>query len=477
MKKFISLFLLGAFSALSMAPYNFWPSLFVGLSALYICVTKCKNVRYAAFSGFSFSFGYFCFGLYWIGNALLVEGNPYWWVWPLAVTGLPFILSLFTAIACGLYKYICKTRSNIGTYLVFTAVLFLAEYARGHLFTGFPWNLYGYTWIDVIEIAQVAYVGNIYFLTFLTILWATFPAYILTCNNKKPLAALYATGILLTFLLSFYYGYQRLNESSVEDSEITIVLVQPNIKQSEKWKIENRSNNFLSIIELSKNTLNNGAEYNSIKDGMQLIIWPETAISQDLMSAPWVQKQIKMMLSSYSQNAFLITGALRYTSEDEAFHNSVVMYNSDAEIIHIYDKSHLVPFGEYIPFSNILDIAPIVGFKGFKKGETAALSKPINNLSIALQICYEIIFPKNLSNETQLPNLIINVTNDAWYGDSAGPYQHLVQARFRAIESNVTLVRSANTGVSAIVDKNGRIRKEIPLNTKVSITEKLEKSF
>lgn len=476
MKKFLIFFSLGAFASLSMAPFNFWPSLFVGLSALYICITRCTGWKKSALLGFSFSFGYFCFGLSWIGNALLVEGNPYWWIWPLAVCGLPLVLSLFTALSCALHKILCKESSHAGTYISFVTFIFFAEYARGHLFTGFPWNLYGYTWIDIRPIAQVASLWNIYLLSLLTILWATIPAFVFIKGNKylKTTATML---VVASFFASYLYGFNHLNTAKDEPYQISVVLVQPNIKQSEKWKPENRASNFLKLINLSKfskpltdDSITNSAINNNKN---HLIVWPETAISQDLIDSPWVTNEIKTTLNSYPSQAFLITGALRYNHETQTFYNSILVFNNNGEIVDTYDKSHLVPFGEYIPFSNIFDIAPIVGFKGFVAGQKPPLLNVEANLNIGAQICYEVIFPNHFKKLSNKPKIIVNVTNDAWYGDSAGPYQHLVKARFRAIESNAPLIRSANTGISAIITSYGDIQQSIALNNSAAIENDL----
>jgi len=459
-----------------MAPFNFWPSLFVGLSALYICITRCSGWKKSALLGFSFSFGYFCFSLSWIGNALLVEGNPYWWIWPLAVCGLPFILSLFTALACALHKKLCRNASHAGTFISFIVFIFLAEYARGHLFTGFPWNLYGYTWIDIRPIAQVASLWNIYLLSFLTILWATLPAFVCIKGNKS-VKTLTMIVVIISFIASYFYGVNRLSEAKKERGDINIVLVQPNIKQSEKWKPENRASNFLKLINLSKNAAPTDDE-NKTNSSLNIktshiIVWPETAISQDLIDSPWVINEIKTLLQTYPDEAFLITGALRYKHATKTFYNSILVFNNKGLITDTYDKSHLVPFGEYIPFSSIFDIAPIVGFKGFVAGQKPPMIKVKDSLNIGAQICYEVIFPNHFQSLLKKPDIIINATNDAWYGDSAGPYQHLVQARFRAIESSAPLLRSANTGISAIISSYGDIQQSISLNKSAAIAVEL----
>ena len=468
MKNHIIVFILGSFSALSMAPTNFWPAIFIGLSGLFYYTNKTVSPRKAFITGLLFSLGYFGFSLSWIGNALLVEDNPYWWAYPIAVSGLPVILSLFTGLALYIHKKLSSPEMSYATFISFCTAIFISEFARGHLFTGFPWNLYGYTWVNIPSITQIVALSDIYLLTLLTIFWATSPAFIIMVKSKQR----YVTTVLviLSITTCAAYGVNRIKQyTSLQQGKIEIIVVQPNIKQSEKWKIENRANNFLSFIDMSKAQNNLSQNQNDA----HYIIWPETAISQDLMNTPWVKEEIKQVLKSYKKPAYIMTGALRYNKETKAYYNSIITYDNNAEITQTYDKSHLVPFGEYMPLENIFDIAPIVGFNGFKKGAGEIQWKTTENITITPLICYEAIFPKPpLNNQS---DMIINVTNDGWYGKSAGPYQHLVQTQFRAIEAGTPFVRSANTGISAIITPLGRIKTSIPLLQKGTITANLPK--
>lgn len=443
-----------------MAPTNISLLLIIGLSGLYILLHRSVTPCAAALIGFFFSLGYFGFSLSWIGNALLVEDNPYWWAWPLAVSGLPIILSAFTALACYIHKQICKDKNNYLTYALFVILIFAAELARGTMFTGFPWNLYGYTWIDILPIAQIAGLYNIYLLSFITIFWCASPAYLLTAQNHKFLKLFISIFIVSTLIFSYLFGVNIINNQKNNMLEpYDFKLVQPNFAQSEKWKMENRTPNFLKLIELSKYN-----ESDAQGKKAYYIIWPETAISQDLLNSEWVHQSIKSMLSQYPAPAYLITGALRY--EKQKYYNSVIIFNNESQIIDTYNKSHLVPFGEYMPLSNIIDIAPIVGFSGFENGDGKKTITLPEDIRFTPLICYEIIFPEfYLKNRSNKSDFIINVTNDAWYGQSAGPYQHLVQTQFRAIENQIPVFRAANTGISAAISSTGKIKYAFPLST------------
>ena len=492
--KCVAMFAIGALSSLSMAPANFWPVLFFGLSTLYIMAVRVPTPLKAGALTLAFAFGYFSFSLSWIGNALLVENNPYWWAWPLAVSGLPFVLSLFPAIAVIAYKrlsrhYIGK-ENGIFNYLMFCSLLAIFDYARGTLFTGFPWNLYGYTWVDNLPIAQLAALGDIYLLNAATIFWAVAPAYILSTKENRILKAVFLTFIIGTFAATYYYGLNRISDYAAqpegEHNSPQVIVVQPNIKQSEKWKLEKRAENFINIVEMSRYQ-----KENDFGTDLTIILWPETAISQDVLNTDWAMEEIRTTLSGYPRDVLLITGALRYiqsnqrNSKPEIYYNSILTLDKSGRVIDTYDKRHLVPFGEYIPLDSYIKISPVVGFAGFLKGSNS------NERTIMVQpkagsddvreklryiglICYEVIFPEYTRTTTsKKPDLIVNVTNDAWYGDSAGPYQHLVQARFRAIENGLPLIRSANTGVSAVIDPVGHKTSSIALMNKNVLSGKL----
>lgn len=451
MKKHAFLFLAGAFASLSMEPVNLWPALFLSLSLLYICITRTQNVKIAGLYGFFFSLGYFGFSLYWIGNALLIEDNPYWWAWPFAISGLPFILSLFTFTFVTIHKKLTKNQYGMIPFISFATALFLTDFARGNLFTGFPWNLYAYTWIDFPHVTQITKLWNVYLLNALTIIWALTPAILVCSQTKKTQKYIICVFAITTFAGTIIYGHTELQKSSTghqtdrSNKKIEITTVQPNIKQSEKWKPENRIKNFISLIELSQYSENTDNSANA-----HYIIWPETAISQDLLDTPWMIDRISNTLSEYQNPAYLMTGALR--KQNNRYFNSLIVIDKSGDIIHTYDKSHLVPFGEYMPLENIINIAPIVGFTGFEKGKANQKFQMPEDITIKPLICYEIIFPRKIKNT----DLIINVTNDAWYGNSAGPYQHMTQTQFRAIETKTPIIRVANTGISGIISKIGK---------------------
>ena len=452
----------GALMVLSMAPWNLWPFMFAGFSAFYFLLTTASTKRRAFFYGWLFGFGYFACGLWWIANALLVPGNPFSWVWPLAVAGLPALLAFFPACAALAIKRFSNPQ-KISGFLLFVSLMSLSEWLRGHIFTGFPWNLYGYSWGGWDAMMQNAAWGGPYMLTLLTVFWATLPGFVFISNEtaaRKTSAAILA---VLLFAGCLTFGQWRISgpDPGVNDN-MNLLIVQPDIHQEDKWENAKAGKNLYTLSLLS------GAQ-NDDKDKTTIILWPETAITADALTNPQARAIIKPALESYAGSAYLLTGLLRFeTRQDKVvYFNSVAAVDRNLGIAAVYDKAHLVPFGEYIPFQKIMPFGPFVQFEGFTQGSgPMAIALPGAPAFSAL-ICYEIIFPGAVVNRKgPRPAFILNVTNDAWYGDSPGPRQHFMQARFRAVEEGLPVVRSANTGVSGLIDAYGRPLLTMALNSK-----------
>ncbi|MEZ5919183.1 MAG: hypothetical protein R3D66_04510 [Alphaproteobacteria bacterium] len=299
--KYIACFGAGSLSALSMAPANLWPALFIGLGTLSLLLLQTARSRFQAFAfGWLFGFGYFLFGLSWIGNALLVEGNPYRWAWPLAVSGLPALLAFFPALAT-LASFAFLNLKRLSGALGFIALMSFSEWLRGHIFTGFPWNLYGYTWVESLPLIQCVSFGSIYLLTMLTLLWACTPGLLLALPRKE--GALLAFLALGTFAACFSFGLWRLNTVHIQDREdVSVKLVQPNIVQSENGTHGSVNRHFETLLTLSQAQDTDTAP-------LTLIIWPETAISHFFTADPIAMRRVSAMLSTYSGKCLYSHGA------------------------------------------------------------------------------------------------------------------------------------------------------------------------
>lgn len=475
------IFLSGVGLSFIQAPYYQWFLIFPCFGALYFFYSTAKTSGQAFLLGFVFALGYFIFGLHWIGYALLVEGNEYRWAWPLAVLALPALLSLFTALYVAIAHILFPNKKSLSGFLGFCALLGLSEWVRGFAFTGFPWNLYGYGWAGVSEIAQSVSVIGSYGLTLLTILWGCALGFILV-NDRVRQGTI--SLLLLSFIITLQFGLWRLSNADLEyHPNVQFHLIQPNIDQADKWKPELVGQHFETLLNLSiQSKLKSGSP-------QDIFIWPETAIPNSLVESAAVQERLKNMLL-YQAGDSLLSGALvvekwlegtrgigQYQRE---YHNAILAWQGgDVVPHHIYSKSHLVPFGEYIPFQNHIPLAPIANLEGFTAGRGTQTLKPRGHeLSFSPQICYEIIFPQSMvAKGMARPDYILTITNDGWYGNSAGPYQHFTQAQFRAIEQGIPVIRNANTGISGIISPYGRVIAFIPLLQKNVINAALPQAL
>ena len=248
--------LIGITLSFTQAPYNLWPLLFPCFSLFYILLCHAKKTIATFGFAFLFLFGYFTGGLYWIGNALLVEGNEYKWAWPLAVIALPALLSLIGSIYITLSTLWFNLKKPSG-FIAFCVFLGFAEWVRGYAFTGFPWNLYGYSWIGLLPVAQISYLCGPYVLTFLTILWGCCGGFYIQSNNTTKNRNVVIWSLILSFVLSFGYGFARLSNAQKIPSQHNIIthVIQPNIPQSEKWKAQKLASHFEEMITLSQDSL------------------------------------------------------------------------------------------------------------------------------------------------------------------------------------------------------------------------------
>ncbi|WP_164879496.1 apolipoprotein N-acyltransferase [Afifella aestuarii] len=464
----------GAVSALAQAPFFLFPLLWLTLPVLVLLVDGAVSSRFsgrtgrlmAAFgAGWWFGFGYFLAGLWWVGSAFLVEADQFGWLMPFAVVLLPAGL----AILWGLGVVAARLIWSSSSWRIFALAFGLgsAEWLRGHLFTGFPWNALGYALTAGEVMMQSASLANIYALSFLAVVVFAAPVTLLSGERRKYVAPLLSVAAVLALA---GYGLVRLGSASdATVPGINLRIVQPAVDQAQKWLPENRNRVFQDYLTLSAEPGGHPL------DGQTLVVWPETALPFILTDEPAALAAIGRLLP---QGAHLATGAARLENEADGSRrvfNSIYLVDSDGTIVGSYDKVHLVPFGEYLPLQNLLDRIGLRQLSllggGFSSGtRRRTLALPSTPPFVPL-ICYEIIFPGEiLADDGDRPGFFLNVTNDAWFGNTPGPYQHLHQARVRAVEEGVPVVRAANTGISAIIDAYGRVRVSAALGTKTFIT-------
>jgi apolipoprotein N-acyltransferase len=456
--------LLGALAASALPPVYFLPGILSFAALAWLMEGDIGPTR-AAWLGWLFGFGYHLVGLYWISNALLVESDRFAVFVPLAAVGLPMALALFPAAAMAIVPKIAApgwTRA-----LAVAGLWSLAEFARGHLFTGFPWNLPAYVLSFSDEMSQSAAIFGAYGLSLLVLLAAIGPALIIGPGRgwKKISGWL---GVLCLALPVLAWGGGGARLASIDpgvDESVIIRLVQGNIAQKDKWKPELRGRHIARYLQLSqRNAATRGGPSLPEEYTPTVIIWPETAVPGFLTQRQDLRDALATMVP---RGGTLVTGAPSVTdSTPRRIHNSLVGIGADGLVNARYDKAHLVPFGEYVPLRAWISLPRIAqSFTDFTPGVNRA---PITIKGLGLVsplICYEIIFPGEVIADggVNRPRALLNLTNDAWYGHSSGPYQHLAISRMRAIEEGIPLIRAANTGISGIYDAYGRARVQLGL--------------
>lgn len=447
--------ILGTLAGGGMGPLYVWPVLLIALSLFWITLTEFSgDSPWKSFAaGWLFGFGYFVFSLYWIGNALLIDGNPYAWAYPLAVCALPAGLALFIALPCYIARRLRAGRSFIA-FSVFTVLLMIFEYFRGTLFTGFPWNLFGMTWTGTLPMLQFLAIAGSFGLSFVTTFMFLAPAFAWKGTSSKIVRALVLGAAVIAGVSIYTYGERRLADHPTSFNDRVIVqIIQPGIPQSEKWDNEKVWENYRSLI----NVIRADASLRSPQsDAQRILVLPETAITYHHLDTPAARDALKGALLHFREPTTLLTGIL--LRQDKGYTNSLMALNSNLDPLYTFDKFHLVPFGEYIPFQKYIPIPTITEFSGFIAGPGPQTVQIDGIPPFSPLVCYEVIFPGHVTTDNpKRPDWIVNVTNDAWYGLSPGPFQHLAHALYRAIEEGVPVVRSANTGISAVVDPYGRI--------------------
>lgn len=410
-------------------------------------LTASKSLARALLIGWAFGLGFFVFGLSWIAESFFVEPERFGWMAAPAVFGLAGGLALFPAIAMALFAA-TKTKGVSGA-LVFAACWSGSEWLRGTIFTGFPWNLVAYTWAEYDVPRQMAALFGSYGLGLLTVLLSILPIVILRQDRLQRRLAIGLFASLTTGVSM--YGATRLMDTG-KTTEVTIRIVQGNIPQKEKWDPIFRDRNIARYLDLSAQP-----------GQFDILLWPESTFPGYLDENQWMLVEIAKRLPV---DAVLLTGAQtrRSVHGETQYENAILAIDSNAQIIGRYAKHHLVPFGEYVPLRGILPFERFTaGLGDFTPGSGPKTLRALQVSSVGLSICYEAIFPGQIVDSNDRPEWIFNATNDAWFGASIGPKQHLASSRMRAVEEGLPFVRAANTGISAIIDGNGRLISQLSL--------------
>jgi len=499
-------FLLGALAAAALPPFYLIPLCFISFSAFVLLLDALagkapgqpghsgRKLRLAAATGWFFGFGYFTAGLWWLANAMTVDMRQFGWAIPFAVFGLPAFLACYYALAG--FLAMLFWRRGLTRIAALSLAFALAEYLRGLLFTGFPWNAIGYTAMPCPVLMQLDALIGLNSMNALAVFIYSLPALALTGSpfNKSGSARLGLSLCLVLIIADTGFGAWRLAGASApsETINLRLRLVQPSIPQEEKQDAAVRTANFAKLLHLSSAAPKNGGRR------PDLIIWPETAV-------PYLLDYNQAALAQISRNLqpgqLLLVGAVRVEEQKQTktiaannggaepgetttasndtensdnpagryrFYNAMLLINSSGRIIAHADKVHLVPFGEYLPLHGLaryFNLQALAGAAGpYSAADTRRSITLPDNISILPLICYEAIFPQESRlNGSKKAEFIVNITNDAWFGNTPGPRQHLAQARLRAVEQKRPLIRVANSGISAYIDAYGRRRAALPL--------------
>jgi len=466
-------FVLGAFLSRAFAPANVFPVILICVPLLIVLLARARSWNEAFGRGWWVGFGFFSLGLNWIGHSFTQQDQIPAFLAPFALFALSAVLALYVAISFWVTWRLKVT--GITRIFVFAASWTLFEIARGTWFTGFPWHLVGSLWAEWNYAAQGAYWFSVYGLSFLTLVGAGSLALLFDDMPwKKAVSGAVVGGLFLPAL--FFAGYLRVVDQATEfHLSTSLKLVQANVKQRDKWRSSTLiDDHFDNHMQLSRGEAGKA-------EGTKLLIWPETAVQRQTFDRDGSLLRWRMSrLLEYGN--YVITGAPRYEQKEgeTRYYNSVFALNSGGKLYARYDKIHLVPFGEYMPFASLFRT---LGLKHLTNGAafSAGTERPVIHLpgvpGFVPLVCYEAIFPGSLFTGRERPEWLLNLSNDAWFGETDGPHQHLALARLRAIEEGLPLVRSTSTGISAVIDGYGRTVTSLALGQRGALESPLPRAL
>ena len=459
---FFAPFILGALTILGFSPFNLTFVNFVSFSILLFLVlvikkkTRSKYIkkssrRYFFYLGCAFGFGFFLFGNYWIAISL-THDEMFRGLIPFALILVPLFLSLFFGLVFLIIGPYCE--KSIFFVLLFSLVFSIFEFLRGNILTGFPWNLIAYTWSWSIESIQVLSLIGTYALSVISITFFCIP-YIFLQSKFSMKNVIFLLIFLIIFIGNYLYGLYKINNSSYYfDKEINVKIISPNFSL-EDYNTKTETSRLERLIKIS----------DPEKSKKTLFIWPEGIFYEAYLND--IQQYVNLFRDKFSENHLIILGinnfADSHESENKKYFNSFVVLNHKLETLSVYNKVNLVPFGEFLPFEKIFNNIGLKkitwGYNSFSSGEVRKIINLDNNFNkkmILPLICYEIIYPGKIKTRNQLPDLVINISEDAWFGKSIGPHQHYTKAIYRSVEEGVFIARAANKGISGFIDPNGR---------------------
>ena len=459
---YIYIFLIGLITSFSLPPYNYWYLNFLTFSLFFILLFKRrdKKIVFFALCGYFFGFGYFLSSLYWIPISLTFDKNFETLV-PFAIILIPAFLSLFYAFALALFRMFFIHNSLFSNILIFSLMFSIFEYLRGNIFSGFPWNLFAYSLSENLNIIQINSLIGVYAFNMIIITIFSSPSIIYLSRTKKNLLGF--SLILVTFISFFAYGFYKKNSfHNLNDQTLSanIKVLSTNIPIERFYSNLDAEQILIKLIKLSEPTLNEHT----------IFIWPEGVIPNTNLKKLNIEYDY-LFANSFKENHTIILGVNddNLIDGEKKYYNSLSAIDNKTNVLFKYYKNQLVPFGEFIPFENLLSK---IGLRSLTNNyQSYSFSKTRNlfnfkydtKITILPLICYEIIYSGKLSDKKDY-NFIVNISEDGWFGNSIGPFQHFAHTIFRSIEYGKYTLRSANNGISAIVDPTGTIIDKIDID-------------
>ena len=459
----IILFLLGFFSSLSLPPFNYILINFLTFSFFYILLIKIfetsKNKKLFFLYGWLFGFGYFTSNLYWISISLTFD-ESFKFLIPLTIVLVPAFLALFYGLVSFLF-IILKPKKNLSSFFLFSLIFGTIEFIRGTILTGFPWNLIAYSFSNKIEILHItSIIGTYSFNLFCISLFASPSFFILRDSKKEIIVCVLFSIITLSFYIFGSQKIEKFNNTEANKLNYKIRVVSSNVSIDRFYKDTDPSSVIEDLIKISSPQ----------KNEKTIFIWPEGILPD--ISRNQLKEYKFLFEDKFNKNHILSIGINDIKKEGQIvkYFNSFTIYDHKLEILDSYNKINLVPFGEFLPFEKILSLTGLKtitnNYQSYSRGKKRNIIK-VNKLDLSVRIlpliCYEIIYTGNIFKSRDF-DFIVNVSEDGWFGESIGPYQHFVHSIYRAIESGKYVLRSANNGIAAIINPLGVIEKQVDLN-------------
>lgn len=465
-------FIAGLLLSRVFSPLNWVPALLVVVPFMIMAIDSAKTPKQAFGRGWWVGFGLYAAGINWIGVSFTQQDAVPAWTAPIAVTALAAGLAFYNGIVFWFVKRFGTT--GAARILLFAAVWTIVEMVRAVALTGFPWHSIGSLWSDWGFMAQGAWWITLYGLSFITLIAAAAPILWLDGSSEGARIGWTVAGFSALAAVGFAGAVRLSANSTTYDNAMTLRIVQANIPQREKWVSWLIDDHFDQHLQLSR-----AKDTDGVARDVRLLIWPEAAVQRETFDRQgsilrWRLAQV------LEPGALAITGGIRYEIDGDRvrYYNSLFAVAPDTSLYARYDKAHLVPFGEYLPFNDFLEsigLASLTGAVSQDHGPGPVTLHLPGVPPVSPLICYEAVFPGDAIDAGDRPEWLLNVTNDGWFGLTDGPYQHLALARFRAIEEGLPLVRAASTGISAVIDPLGRTVAKLGLNKKGVLDSSLPK--